>query len=222
MATIGVVLSGCGVYDGAEIHEAVLTMLAIDEAGHDALLMAPRGPQRHVIDHATGQPADEARDVFAESARIARGKLRDLATVQAAELDALVFPGGFGVAKNLCDFAVAGADARPLPAVAALVGAVQAAGKPIGFACISPALAAAIFREAGVPGVLLTVGDADDEAAVTMRAMGAEVVACPVREVRVDRARKVVSTPAYMTAARITEVRDGVKAMVDEVLALMP
>ncbi|MEZ4473768.1 MAG: isoprenoid biosynthesis glyoxalase ElbB [bacterium] len=221
MATIGVVLSGCGVFDGAEIHEAVLTMLAIDEAGHDMVLMAPRGPQMHVVDHATGQVTGETRDVFVESARIARGKLRDLATVQADELDALVFPGGFGVAKNLCDFAVAGSAARPHAEVARLVKALHRAGKPIGFACISPALAATIFRDVGIPGVLLTVGDADDDAAVAMRTMGADVVGCPVREVRVDRARKIVSTPAYMTASRITEVRDGVKAMVEHTLALL-
>jgi enhancing lycopene biosynthesis protein 2 len=221
MAKFGVVLSGCGVYDGAEIHEAVLTMLAIEEAGHDMLLMAPRGPQMHVIDHLAGAPTDETRDVLVESARIARGNISDMAEVHVDDYDALVFPGGFGAAKNLCDFAVKGVDAKAHPEVARLVEATHAAGKPLGFACISPAMAAAIFRDAGIDGVGLTVGDLEDEASKAMAQMGANVQACPVREARVDVARKIVSTPAYMTAQRITEVRDGVKAMVDQVSSLL-
>lgn len=221
MAMFGVVLSGCGVYDGAEIHEAVLTMLAIEEAGHDMVLMAPRGPQMHVIDHLAGAPTDEVRDVLVESARIARGKIRDMAEVQVGDFDALVFPGGFGAAKNLCDFAVKGVEATAHPEVVRLVEATHAAGKPLGFACITPALAAVIFRGAGIDGVTLTVGDLEDDASKAMAAMGANVQACPVREVRVDAARKIVSTPAYMTAQRITEVRDGVKTMVDQVSSLL-
>lgn len=221
MATFGVVLSGCGVYDGAEIHEAVLTMLAIEEAGHSMLMMAPRGPQMHVVDHLAGAPTDETRDILVESARIARGAIKDMAEVGAEDFDALVFPGGFGAAKNLCDFAVKGVEATVHPAVAALVQATHAAGKPIGFACITPALAALIFRDAEMPGVALTVGDLEDDASKAMAQLGADVQACPVREVIVDAARKIVSTPAYMTAQRITEVRDGVKAMVDQVASLL-
>lgn len=221
MAKFGVVLSGCGVYDGAEIHEAVLTMLAIEEAGHDMLLMAPRGPQMHVIDHLVGAPTEETRDVLVESARIARGNISDMADVTADDFDALVFPGGFGAAKNLCDFAVKGVEATAHPEVARLVEATHAAGKPLGFACISPAMAAAIFRDAGIDNVALTVGDLEDDASKAMAQMGANVLACPVRETRVDAARKIVSTPAYMTAQRITEVRDGVKAMVDQVSSLL-
>lgn len=221
MAKFGVVLSGCGVYDGAEIHEAVLTMLAIEEAGHEMLLMAPRGPQMHVVDHLAGAPTDETRDILVESARIARGNISDMAEVGVDDFDALVFPGGFGAAKNLCDFAVKGAEAQAHPEVARLVNSTHAAGKPLGFACISPAMAAAIFRDAGVPGVALTVGDLEDDASKAMAQMGANVQACPVRAVTIDVERKIVSTPAYMTAQRITEVRDGVKAMVDQVASLL-
>ncbi len=220
MARIGVVLSGCGVYDGTEIHEAVLTLLAIDEAGHEAICLAPRGPQMHVVDHATGHVTGDARDIFAESARIARGAPRALDGVTADDLDALVFPGGFGAAKNLCDFAVRGAEATARPDVAALVRAMHAAKKPLGFACIAPALAAVIFRDAGVRGVRLTIGD-DIGTASDLDAMGAHHLACPVREVRVDADHRVVTTPAYMLAKRITEVRDSTQAMIRHVIELL-
>jgi enhancing lycopene biosynthesis protein 2 len=215
MARVGVVLSGCGVYDGAEIHEAVFTMLALDEAGAEVVFLAPDVEQMHVVDHARG----ERRNVLAESARIARGKVVELS--QAGELDALVFPGGFGVAKNLCDFAVNGADCAVNPAVARLVLETKRAGKPIGFACIAPAMAAAIFRDAGVRGVKLTVGSADDDAAAAITAMGAEHVARPVDEIVVDGEHRVVSTPAYMYGdARPHLVRAGLKKMVDAVLSM--
>lgn len=110
---IGVILSGCGVYDGSEIHEAVITLLAIDRAGAEAVCMAPNIPQMHVVNHLTGEPAEgESRNVLVESARIARGNVKDLATVQVADIDALILPGGFGAAKNLCDFAVSGPDRK--------------------------------------------------------------------------------------------------------------
>lgn len=220
MAKIGVVLSGCGVYDGAEIHEAVLTLLAIDEAGHEAICIAPRGPQMHVIDHSTGDVTGETRDIFVEAARIARGAPVGLSEITADDLDALVFPGGFGAAKNLCDFAVHGKDATARPDVAALVKAMHAAKKPLGFACIAPALAAVIFRDAGVKGVTLTIGDEAGPAAA-IDAMGARHLTCPVTETRVDEANKVVTTPAYMLAGRITEARDSTKAMVDRVVAML-
>lgn len=221
MARVGVVLSGCGVYDGAEIHEAVFTMLALDEAGAEYVFLAPDVEQMHVVDHARGDVAGgEQRNVLVEAARIARGKVVEIS--QAGELDALVFPGGFGVAKNLCDFAVKGADCTVRPNVARLVLAMKAARKPLGFACIAPAMAAAIFRDAGVRGVQLTVGAADDGAVAALTAMGAEHVARAVDEIVVDVAHRVVSTPAYMYGdARPHLVRAGLKKMVDAVLALV-
>ncbi len=220
MPKVGVMLAGCGVYDGAEIHEAVLTMLALDEAGAEIVCIAPNTDQMHVVDHLTGDVTGERRNVLVESARIARGKVTDAAEVTADGLDALVFPGGFGAAKNLGDFATKGADCTTHPEVARLVGEMHAARKPLGFACIAPALAAAIFRDAGVKGVQLTIGD-DAGTAEALEAMGAVHLACPVREARLDEANKVVTTPAYMLAGRITEVRDSTKAMVDRVLALL-
>src|SRR5215467_4636044 len=127
---VGVLLSGCGFLDGSEIHEAVLTLLFLDRAGAEAVCMAPAGPQRHVVDHTTRKPADgQSRDVLVESARIARGRIRALAGVRAAELDAIVLPGGFGAAKNLSDFAVAGGNAKPHPEVARLLRELHAQRK---------------------------------------------------------------------------------------------
>ncbi len=221
MPRVGVVLSGCGVYDGSEIHEAVLTLLALDEAGCEAICMAPSGAQMHVVNHATGEVSEETRDIQVESARIARGAVKDVAEVTPDDIEALVFPGGFGAAKNLCDFAVKGADCSAHPDVARLVGDMHAAGKPIGFACISPALAAAIFRDAGVEGVSLTVGSDSDGAAEAIRAMGAVHLDCPVRESKVDTVNRIVSTPAYMLAGNISEVRDSTASMVQQVLELL-
>ena len=139
---VGVVLSGCGVYDGAEIHESVLTLLSLDRAGAEAVCLAPDVAQRHVVNHLTGQPAEgETRNVLVEAARIARGKVFDLGGFDPSGLDALVLPGGFGAAKNLCDFAFRGADCEVHPEVARVVRAVHAAGKPVGAICIAPTIA---------------------------------------------------------------------------------
>lgn len=220
MAKIGVVLSGCGVYDGAEIHESVLTMLALDEAGAEILCMAPAGPQMHVVNHITGDVSGETRDILVESARIARGAITDIASIHADDIDALVFPGGFGAAKNLCDFAVNGADCQVNPEVARLVGEMHSAQKPLGFACIAPAMAAAIFKQAGVQASL-TIGDDGDGVADAIRAMGSIHLDCPVTEARLDEANRISTTPAYMLGQRISEVRVGIEQMVRQVMAML-
>ena len=143
MVRVGVLLSGCGVFDGAEIHEAVLTLLALDIAGAEIVCMAPDMDQMHVINHLSGKPVEGAtRNVLVEAARIARGQIRDMAEVNVTNVDALIFPGGFGVAKNLCTFATEGPGCSVNPEVSRLVGRMHEAGKPIGFVCIAPAMAA--------------------------------------------------------------------------------
>jgi enhancing lycopene biosynthesis protein 2 len=213
---IGVVLSGCGVYDGAEIHESVITLLALDRHDAEAVICAPDVAQMHVINHLTGDVADgEERNVLVESARIARGAIRDVKDVSADELDALILPGGFGAAKNLCDFAVAGADCQVNPDVAALVRAVHAQSKPVAAVCIAPALLAKVLGDE-TPEV--TIGN-DADTAGAIRTMGASHVECPVREFVVDEDRKIITSPAYMLAQRISEAADGiegtVKALID-------
>lgn len=218
MLRVGVCLSGCGVFDGAEIHESVLTLLALDRAGAEAVCMAPDVMQMHVIDHRDGRVTGEERNVLAESARIARGEIRDIAEVRAGELDALILPGGFGAAKNLCDFATAGASARVQPDVSRLVREMLAARKPIAAVCIAPALVAAICRDAGI-ACELTIGT-DAETARAIEAMGSHHLACPVDEFRVDEEHRIVSTPAYMLAGRISEAALGIERAVRELLRL--
>ena len=214
---IGVVLSGCGVMDGAEIHESVLILLAIDRAGAEAVCLAPNIPQRHVINHLTGEESKgETRNVLVESARIARGKVHDIAGVKAGDVDALIFPGGYGAAKNLCDYAFSGPECSVNPAVAKLAGEVHRAGKPIGVVCIAPVIAAKIF---GGEKPQITIGN-DKNIAKDIEKMGARHVACPVQEFVVDKERKLVSTPAYMLAQSIGEAAEGIEKLVRTVIAM--
>lgn len=213
---VGVVLSGCGVYDGSEIHEAVFTLLAIDRNGAEAVCMAPDS-ELDEVNHLSGQQTGAKRKVLVESARIARGKIRDIAAVTATDLDAVIFPGGFGAAKNLCNFAVKGADATVHPEVARLLRQMAAAGKPIGAICIAPALIAAALGKEYHPQ--LTIGN-DAGTAAAINATGSSHLECPVREFVVDRKNKIVSTPAYMLAERISEAAEGIEKTVKAVLEL--
>jgi enhancing lycopene biosynthesis protein 2 len=212
---VGVLLAGCGVFDGAEIHEAVITLLALDRAGAEAICMAPNVAQLHVINHLTGEVTGETRNVLVEAARIARGKVRDLATVDAGEVDALIIPGGFGAAKNLCDFAVKGAGCSVHPEVARLVRGVHAAGKPIGAECIAPAILASLL---GAEKPRVTIGT-DAGTAAAIEAMGAHHEACQVDQILVDREHKLITTPAYMLAGWVAEAASGIEKLVTEVLA---
>lgn len=217
---IGVVLSGCGVYDGSEIHEAVITLLAIDRNGAEAVCMAPDIPQLHVVNHLTGEvAAGESRNVLVEAARIARGKIRDLATVKAADLDAVIFPGGFGAAKNICDFAVKGADCSVNPEAARLIREMVAAKKPVGAVCIAPAILSKVLGSDKLPHQLTIGTDAGTAAALT--GMGTQHIQCPAREFVVDKANKIVSTPAYMLAGGIAEAADGIEKCVRALIDLI-
>ena len=212
---VAVILSGCGVYDGAEIHESVITLLRLDQRGAKVQCFAPNIAQHHVINHLTGEEMPELRNVLVESARIARGEIKDISEANVEDFDALIVPGGFGAAKNLSDFAFKGTECTVQPDVLALAEAFAEAGKPIGLMCISPAIAAKIYG----PGVVCTIGkDADTAAAVSK--MGGEHHECDVSEIVEDKARKLVSTPAYMLANSISEAASGINKMVDRVLEL--
>ena len=216
MPRIGVVLSGCGVNDGSEIHETVITMLELDKAGADMVLMAPNIDQLHVINHYTDQEMNEYRNVLIESARIARGNIRDMAEVSSSDVDALIFPGGFGVAKNLCDYAMAGTDCSVNPDVLRLTQEVHNDKNPIGVICISPAMMAKILGDE----TELTIGF-DEQTANDIDTMGAKHVLCPVEDIVVDMEKKIVSTPAYMEAKSIKEAAEGISKLVTEVLSMI-
>ena len=212
---VAVILSGCGVYDGAEIHESVITLLRLDQRGAKVQCFAPNIAQHHVINHLTGEEMPESRNVLVESARIARGDIKDISEANVEEFDALIVPGGFGAAKNLSNFAFKGTECAVQPEVLALAEAFAEAAKPIGLMCISPAIAAKIYG----PGVICTIGkDADTAAAISK--MGGEHKECDVSEIVEDSARKLGSTPAYMLANSISEAASGINKMVDRVLEL--
>ena len=211
MKKIGVVLSGCGVFDGSEIHEAVLTLLSIEKAGAQAVCMAPDKPQLHVINHLTGkEESGESRNVLVEAARIARGNIEDIAGVRAEDLDALILPGGFGAAKNLSRFAVDGPGGEVDPEVRRLVEEMNAARKPIGLICIAPAVGAQIL---GKTGLEVTIGN-DSDTAAAIESCGARHVNCSVTGIHMDQERKVISTPAYMLGQNILEVSKGIEKLV--------
>jgi enhancing lycopene biosynthesis protein 2 len=217
---IAVVLSGCGVFDGTEIHEAVLTLLAIEEEGALWHCFAPNIEQMHVINHSTGNVEEgETRNVFVESARISRGgeKISELDEYDPTDFDAIVFPGGFGGAKNLSDFAVRGGEAEVQASVTNAVRSTHAMSKPIGFICITPASVGALTL--GGDGVELTIGNDPDTASVVVQC-GAKHTDCPVENVVVDFENKVVSTPAYMLGPGVSDVRKGISNLVNEVLKL--
>lgn len=215
MTKVAVILSGCGVYDGAEIYESVLTLLALEQEGCEYQVFAPDIPQAHVINHLTGEVMSESRQVLVEAARIVRGNIQDLATANPNDFDTLILPGGYGAAKNLCDFAFKGADCTIQPDVLHFCQAMAAQGKPLGFICIAPAMIPQIFGE----GTTLTIGT-DAETAAVIEQMGATHVSCPVDEFVIDEERKVVSTPAYMLAGKISEAAAGINKLVKEVVRL--
>lgn len=215
MKKIGVILSGCGVYDGSEIHEAVLTLLAISRSGAQAVCFAPDKQQVDVINHLTGEAMTETRNVLIEAARITRGEIRPLAQADAAELDALIVPGGVGAAKNLSNFASLGRECTVDRELKALAQAMHHAGKPLGFMCIAPAMLPKIFD---FP-LRLTIGT-DIDTAEVLEEMGAEHVPCPVDDIVVDKDNKIVTTPAYMLAQNIAEAASGIDKLVSRVLVL--
>lgn len=217
MKKVAVILSGCGVFDGAEIHESVLVLLALDRANAQVVCAAPDTPQHHVINHFTQQPEPgSTRNVLVESARIARGKILPLSQLKVKDVDAIILPGGFGAAKNLCTFALAGEQFAVNPEVAKVLQEARQAGKPIGLACIAPAIAARLF---GSDKVEFTIGT-DPGTAKALQAHGAQHLNCNVHNVVVDRRLKIVTTPAYMLAQRITEAEAGINKLVQAVLEL--
>lgn len=215
----GVVLSGCGVMDGSEIHEAVLTMVHLCGQGSDIVCMAPDGAQASVVNHVTNQALPgEQRNMLVESARIARGDIQNLKNVHAGDVDALVFPGGFGAAKNLCSFAVDGPSCSVHPEAERLILEMHGAKKPLGALCIAPVLIARVLGKAGIP-VQVTIGS-DPGVAGSIQTMGAVHKDCPVHEAVVDETARVVTSPAYMLAQNISQVSESAASVVNALMGL--
>jgi len=207
-----VVLAGCGVYDGAEIHEAVLTMLAIMKQGGTYQCFAPDILQHHVINHTNGDEMYEKRNVFVEAARIARGDIKRLTEFSADDFDALIFPGGFGAAKNLSTVAFDGPDAKVTPEVERAILDMVAAKKPIGALCIAPAFVAKVLE-----GVEVTIGD-DAGTISAIEAMGSRHKITTHGEVVADEKYKVFTTPCYMLDANLLDIESGANHVVEAII----
>lgn len=222
MVRIGVVLSGCGYLDGAEIHEAVLAGYFLEKEGAELAWCAPDVEQQHVVNHLTGAEAKgEHRNVLVESARIARGDIVAVDKLRVAAIDALVLPGGYGAAKNLCTFAKDGANCAVNPDVERVVKGFHKAGKPVAMCCIAPVIAAKVLGKGrGGPGVTVTIGT-DEGTAAAIAQMGATNAPRKVTEAAVDPANKVASAPAYMDGgASPWQVYEGIGKMIEEALRM--
>ncbi len=215
MKKFAIILAGCGVYDGSEIHEAVMSMYAVMKNGAEYQLFAPDIQQHHVVNHLTGAEMHETRNVLIESARIARGNIQQLNKLNPRDFDALLFPGGFGVAKNLCSYAFKGADCDVRPIVAKVIRDAVSNCKPIGALCISPVLFAKIFED-----VTITVG-AEEEDAKNVKAMGAKHIVSTHGDVIYDEKRRLFTTPCYQLPSTIVQIAEGADNIVKAMLKTM-
>jgi len=218
---IGVLLSGCGVYDGAEIQEAVLTLLSIEEIGATAVCISVDKPQHHVINHLTGEEMNESRNMLIESARIARGNVKNILEVNPADIDALVIPGGFGSAKNFTDWAFNGPDGKILPEVKLLLVNLVNIGKPIAALCVSPIVLSKALEDAKL-SPKMTIGTDKEKSeydiagfSTGLSKVGASTEMKSVREILIDTENKIVTAPCYMMDATILDVRKNIRSAIE-------
>jgi enhancing lycopene biosynthesis protein 2 len=216
---IGVILSGAGYLDGSEIYEAVTLLLALDRAGAEAVCMAPDIPLHHVVNHLTGKPTQETRTVLLEAARIVRGKIADIRTIQTAYLDAVILPGGFGAAKNLSSYATKGAKCEVIPEVTRVIKETILREKPLGAICIAPVLVAKVLGAKKMKATL-TIGN-DKKTAADIEKMGCIHKPCTVTDIVVDAKYKIVTTPAYMYPVRISEAAEGISKLVQQIISMI-
>jgi enhancing lycopene biosynthesis protein 2 len=227
MKKIGVLLSGCGVFDGAEIHEAVLTLLAIQENNATAVCFAPNRDQHHVVNHLTGEEMQEKRNMLIEAARIARGDIQSLDKFDASQLDALIIPGGFGAAKNLTQWAFQGPQGDVLPEVKDAIVSMIKQGKPVGAMCMAPVAVAKALEGSNIHATL-TVGSTSSGSPYEIQAIseginktGAHAEMKTIHEISIDKENKIVTAPCYMMHANISEVRNNIKQLTDTLFSLM-
>jgi len=223
---VGVLLSGNGVYDGSEIHEAVSTLIALDKLGMKAICMAPNIDQHHVIDHITGNEMNEKRNVLVEAARIARGNIKPLNEVSASDIDGLIMPGGFGAAKNLSKWAFSGAEGDIDPETKRLILEMVKNKKPIASLCVSPVVIAKALQDSGIK-TRLTLGTTASPSPYDIKSFNAGVesigvtpVLCDVGEMVVDEENKIISSPCYMMETSISKIYDGIYKVCEKLAEL--
>lgn len=215
MKKFAIILAGCGVYDGSEIHEAVMTMLAIDKLGAEYVLFAPNKKQHHVINHLTGEEMDESRNILTEAARIARGNIHDLSEFTPNDFDALVIPGGFGAAKNLSDYAFKGAGITVDHDVEDAILGMHKLKKPIGALCIAPVILAKVLKNATI-----TIGS-DESTSKDIETIGGTHQTTKETEVAIDKENKLFTTPCYMLDSSINEIAISAENLVKEILKIV-
>lgn len=215
MKSIALILSGCGVFDGSEIHESVLTILALSQNNAEVHYFAPNDLQPTVINHLNGEEKTEKRNMMEESARISRGKISPLSEAKAEHFDAVIIPGGFGAAKNLCTFATQGVDCEINQDLLTFIQAMHQQKKPLGLMCIAPVMLPKLLNNS----VKLTIGN-DKQTAAMIEKMGGIHLDCPVDEIVVDEQQRVVTTPAYMLAESIAQAQVGIEKLVKKVLEM--
>ena len=211
MAKVGVVLAGCGAQDGAEIHESVITLLALDRAGAEVQIIAPDMDQFHVINHFNGDTMEPARNILVESSRIARGNIVPTATMSGDQFDALIFPGGTGMAKNIFDYAMTGSECTVISDIERLVREIIEAGKPLGAICIAPVMVAKVLQNMGREGKV--TGGRDEQITADIQAMGIETERAGAGDIVVDEKNKIVSTPASVEAKSLKEAAKGIEKL---------
>lgn len=218
---IGILLSGCGVYDGAEIQEAVLSMLAVQEIGAEYICISVDAPQHHVINHTTGEEMPETRNMLVEAARIARGEIRNINSIAPADIDALIIPGGFGSAKNFTKWAFEGPDGAILTEVKLLLVNLVNVGKPIAALCVSPVVLAKALEGSSIHANMTIGSDKEGspysipDFSAGLAKTGVEPVMKTVREIQIDTANKIVTAPCYMMDATILEIRNNIRQAVE-------
>ena len=224
---IGVLLSGCGVYDGAEIQEAVLTMLAIEEKGAEVLCISLDQPQYHVVNHLNGEVMNEQRNMLIEAARIARGKIHEISTIAPADIDALVIPGGFGSAKNFTKWAFSGPEGDIDPKVKLLIVNMVNVGKPIAALCVSPVVVAKALQGSAITANMTIGSNAESSPydinsfSAGLKATGVQVDMKTITEIEIDKKNKIISAPCYMMDASLLEVRQNIAMAIEALIDLM-
>lgn len=224
---IGILLSGCGVYDGSEIQETIFSMLAVAQAGASYMCIGVNANQHHVINHLTGEEMNESRNMLVEAARIARGEITPIEQVQPADIDALIIPGGFGNAKNLTKWAFSGPDGAILPEVKLLLVNMVNVGKPIAALCVSPVVLAKALEGSSIHPTL-TIGSTAEDSPYDIQAFeqglkqtGSNTIEKTIREVQVDIPNKIVTAPCYMMDANMVEIHDNIQQAVNELINLI-
>ncbi|MEX1003236.1 MAG: isoprenoid biosynthesis glyoxalase ElbB [Crocinitomicaceae bacterium] len=223
----GILLSGCGVYDGAEIQEATMAMLAIEELGHDYQCISIDKEQHHVINHLNGEEMNEKRNMMVEAARIARGDVKEINEITPSQIDALIIPGGFGSAKNFTKWAFSGPEGEIMPEVKLLIVNMINVGKPVCALCVSPVVVAKALEGSSIRPTMTLGSDQEDSPYdipgfhAGIESVGAVTEMKTVREVLVDQENLIVTAPCYMMDATILEIRNNVKAAIEATVALI-